>query len=276
MKKMVVFIVGIILISCLSTLASDVGIKVRDIDAQVTSIQLPTLPGSPETGTITVSINLNENTNCLTGHHQCADETGYLYWPVVIDFPLLDAYGLDPIPMTLVGPYFSPISMNSSIIAFDFGYIDHPDLGVAFFSNNNKNNKSVTISQFCAGLSLPVVEGTFFDIDSAFFHSVEKPWLRDAMDSALTLLQNLDPTVPNIPPAVLDTMFSMYCDDPTTEIIVYFPDSVSFETAELTGTDKLRVVPFTPALTQWGLIILVALIVFSTWVVLRRRKAVVG
>jgi hypothetical protein len=32
----------------------------------------------------------------------------------------------------------------------------------------------------------------------------------------------------------------------------------------------------TPTLTQWGLIILVALIVFSTWVVLRRRRAVVS
>lgn len=31
-----------------------------------------------------------------------------------------------------------------------------------------------------------------------------------------------------------------------------------------------------PTLTQWGLIVLVALIVFSTWVVLRRRKAVVS
>jgi hypothetical protein len=31
-----------------------------------------------------------------------------------------------------------------------------------------------------------------------------------------------------------------------------------------------------PTLTQWGLIVLVVLILFSTWVVLKRRKAVVS
>jgi hypothetical protein len=33
-------------------------------------------------------------------------------------------------------------------------------------------------------------------------------------------------------------------------------------------------IPITPTLTEWGLIILVLLIVFSTWVVLRRRRTV--
>ena len=37
---------------------------------------------------------------------------------------------------------------------------------------------------------------------------------------------------------------------------------------------QIPIPPQVPAFTQWGLIILVALIVFSTWVVLRRRNAV--
>jgi hypothetical protein len=40
------------------------------------------------------------------------------------------------------------------------------------------------------------------------------------------------------------------------------------------GVPDKSLCPQTPALSQWGLIILVALIVLSTWVVLRKRKAV--
>jgi hypothetical protein len=44
------------------------------------------------------------------------------------------------------------------------------------------------------------------------------------------------------------------------------------ETLRLTQPDNCP--PLTPTLTEWGLVILVALIVFSTWVVLRRRKVI--
>jgi hypothetical protein len=270
-RKMMVLSATMMLIICASASADQcVGVKITGLDAQVTSIQIPTVPGSPETGPITVS--LDPNGSSRVGVHSCDYNTGYLYWPVMIDFPLLGSVGRPPVATTLVGPYFC--LYDTVIAAVDFGYLDDPDFGQLVFSNYNNNKKGFPPVFWCEP-SPPLIEGAFTEECTTFFDSEIKPWLRGAMDEAMWRLRSIDPGVPYFSPGVLDTIFDMYCNDPSTEIIVYFPQTGTFEGAHLTGTDQLTIVSDIPTLTEWGLIIFgVLLLGFITWVFLKRRKVV--
>ena len=252
--------------------ATQPNLRLTQLDAAITSISLP-LPGSPDTGPI--SVTLCEACYAPMGFMDCSSADGDIYWPVSIDFPLLDGLGRPPIETTMAGSWITDPDDCSRIFAFDMGYIDDPDLGTAFLCNNNKNQKNIVVCLSCGGSTL--FDGAFFDISQDDFEAIEQPWLRSAMDRATQLLTDLQPGVPSLSPAVLDTVFAMYSADPTTEIILYFPESGEFRAGQLTGTDAfLLSTEGIPTVSEWGLIVLTLLGMTAGAIILlgRRRRVV--
>ena len=212
--------------------AATVSIKVTGLTAAASSI---TLAAGLDTGDITLSLQAGTH---LAGSLDESTGTGTLYWPVVADFPLLHDLGRDPLELVLVGSFFTHPA-RSFLIAYDIGFIDDPLVGPVYFSNNNKDQKNVVVLCSAACGEEPSVDGTFVDIDKPTFDALERDRLRSMMDDAMVSLRAFDPSVPGLPPEVLDTFFSMYDSDPSTELIMYFAATDTYQTSQLTGTDQL-------------------------------------
>jgi hypothetical protein len=240
---------------------------VSKLNAQATPITVPTVSGEPSTGPISISL-----ISAKPGTIDQRSKDGVLYWPVQVNFPLLESIKSSPIDFVLVGPFFIPD--ETRLIALDMGFINHPQLGKALVVNNNNNNKKTT--QLLTGSAGTCVDGTFTDISRADYDRYVAPRIRAMLSTAYERLRALDPTVPSVSPGVLDTIKSMYDRDPTTELVIFFPDAPAgnqFRLSNLTGTDTLCLVTITPTATQWGLIALAALLAGSLAFMIRRRLA---
>jgi hypothetical protein len=243
------------------------GIMVSKLNAQATFITVPTL-GGVSTGPISISLSGKQ----LTGSIDQRAKEGVLYWPVRVNFPLLENIRSNPIDFVLVGPFFIPD--ETRLIALDMGFIKHPQLGLAIVVNNNKNFKPTP--PLLTGSAGTCVDGTFKDISQEDYNRYERSRIRDMLSTAYERLRALDPTVPSVSFGVLDTIKSLYDYDPATELVIFFPDAPAgnqFRVSNLTGTDTLCLVTITPTATQWGLIALVVLLAGSLAFMIRRRLA---
>jgi hypothetical protein len=273
--------VALVVVFCSVSVAMADYIEVRDLDASVTSVSFPTIPGNPESGEFRISLIPNfaptpELLNAVSFNRDT--RSGLMFWPVRVECSLFESQGIDFIDMVLVGTVFAEQSDDEGfLIAFDMGYIEHELLGQVVCSNNNKNVK-VDLSKFYV-LDDPVA-GSFVDIDQEIYGRLEQAGMHQAISTAYAALRSAYPAAPVLDDLVLNTFEEMYGTDPGTEIILYFPDAPAgdrYRTAQLTGTDTLAVKQHTtrstPSLTIIGVVIAAVAFAGTMLLVLRRRFA---
>ncbi len=268
------FVLPVLALICLHIAVANAGqrpIIVDSLNATIDAVNLP-ITGNPSTGTITAifsQASIPQDAYIDSGLYG-----GHLVWPTRLDFPLLHTLGHPPIDMALVGPFTGDPSDNKVIACADIGYVNDPQLGQIYAININTNVKTKDVGT----LWLPGkrISGSFGDADAAFFDRVEKNWLRQALDTALTRLRTLYPSVPTLPSNVLDSVYQTYKANPAAEIILYFPDAGVYRTSNLHGGDGITS-KSVPTLSEWGMIIFSLLILsLVTSAVLRRKTVAAG
>jgi len=214
---------------------------VSDIDATASSIDLPGLGPTGE-----VAITRSSDIGPMGYLDQSVGE-GRIYWPVTLNAPGLAGAGVADLEVTMVGRFFCSAHDNK-IICFDMGYINDPTLGQLAVANNNKvdaggGGGGANVQMMLTGTPPISVAGEFVDITTALYESLEKDTLRATMDLARQDLYDLNPGMPVISDAMLDTLKAMYDSDPQRELIIMPLGSGLYLSSQLSGAETMLVTP---------------------------------
>lgn len=210
--------------------------QVTALDATVSSIKVPVNGEWKETGPIKVSLT-SPSTIYPAGKLDRANKRAVVIWPVSISAPLLKELGLEKVDTMLVGvaKFVQDSPDVIDMLTVDFTVLKIPGIPSIVLVNVNNNKKYILASEPLApGTEL---SGKFEPTEDCFRKGVDVRSL--AQESFAIADQFMNFPVEDVG-TFLDTVINLSRQN-LHEIVVYIPEFNSYQTADLEGTDTLRI-----------------------------------
>ncbi len=242
-----------------------VSLRVTALEAEVSSIKLPIEGKWVDTGPIKVVLSdaPTRLVGRMTPRGRLGEQTtATMIWPVSISAPLLKKMGIEKMDVFFIG-IAKRVPTTDTIVAVDFTAIQIPakpgptdptkpeptvpdDGPIIIIQNFNtvarvgKTGRDPKRPEFWLGRPGAELHGTF-DLTEAAFRGRDVN-VRELQREALKVASSfIDITIPTKDvDSFLDTALRLHREK-MHEIVVYFPEYDSYQTADLRGTVSLRV-----------------------------------
>ena len=217
-----------------------VPLRVKALDAEISSIKVPIAGEWKETGPIKVSL-AGPGSQFPVGKLDVRNQRAVVVWPVSISAPLLRELGLGKIETFLVGVGRRQSPDKVDMTTSDFTVLRIPGLPSLVTANFNVwiflSSPNADREDFWAGKPGTEATGGFGPFDEETFRNLD---VRQLVKEGFSVASQFMHFPIEDTETFLDNIVKL-AKERQHEIVVYIPEYNSYQTADLKGTATLRV-----------------------------------